>query len=108
MSARDVSMMISVPCSAVNERNGGDGSSSDRTSSEIMHVSTLMIIQPIPTSSTLTNPPAPAISALIIHSPTVLAAKHKEEEKRIQMVIENLIIVLKQNVLFQLFHKAIV
>ena len=108
MSARDVSMMISVPCSAVNERNGGDGSSSDRTSSEIMLVSTMMITQPIPMARTLTNPAIPAISTLTVHSPTVIAAKHKEEEKRIQMVIKNGIIVLKQTVLFQLFHKALV
>ena len=87
MSTRDVAMVITHPGTAVSNMNGGDRSNEDRNISEIMPVSTMTITHPMPASNTLANLPAPAISPLPILSPSMLAAKHKEEEKRIQAVM---------------------
>ena len=61
--------------------SGGDQNNESRNTSEITPVHTLTIMHPMPTSNTLVSSPVPAIS------PSVLAAKQKDEEKKIQLVM---------------------
>ena len=72
--------------------NKGDRSTIDINCSEIKPVistlaATTTTTQTTSGSSTITNLPPPLIHSVTIHSPTVPAIKHKDEEKRIQMVI---------------------
>ena len=84
-------MVTAFSSIAVNNMNKGERSDIDINSSEIKPVTTLTTkAQPASTSSTLTNKSPTLASSVTPHSPTVPALRnkeHKDEEKRIQMVI---------------------
>lgn len=84
-------MVTAFSSIAVNNMNSGERSNIDINSSEIKPVTTLTTkTQPASTSSTLINKSPTPTTSVPPHSPIVPALRnkeHKDEEKRIQMVI---------------------
>lgn len=83
-------MVTAFSSIAVNNMNKGERSDIDINSSDIKPVSsslTTKILTPASNSSTLTNKSPPTTTLVTPHSPSVPAVRHKDEEKRIQMVM---------------------
>ena len=81
-----------LPCSSITinrNMNEGDQNNIDTNSSEIKHVTTSLTTTALPasTSNTLNlKSSIKSCSATVPHSPTITASRHKDEEKKIQMV----------------------
>lgn len=70
--------------------NEGDQNNIDTNSSEIKHVTTSLTTTALPASTSNTLNLKSSIkssSATVPHSPTITASRHKDEEKKIQMII---------------------
>ena len=69
--------------------NEGDQNNIDTNSSEIKHVTTSLTTTALQASTSNTlklKSPIKSCSATVPHSPTITASRHKDEEKKIQMV----------------------
>ena len=107
MNDRDVHVIVSAPPSSIEcrekECNNGESYKNDKTSSEIMTVSTLPITQPTNTTNLAITPPTTtSTTSVSAPSPTINAAKLKDEEKKIQMVIVSFNANYTHNVLIML------
>ena len=83
-------MVTAFSSIAVNNMNKGERSDIEINSYDIKPVSsslTSKVLPPASTSSTLTNKSPPTTALVTPHSPSVPAVRHKDEEKRIQMVM---------------------